>query len=80
MMVIGVELKLKKRDLCVVITNICVIIIMHVERAMMKGKEVDETNRCIMCTLINRGKTEKYSVIEMMSISTHPNERLMNTI
>lgn len=47
---------------------------------MMKGKEVDETNRCIMCTVINRGKTEKYSVIEMMSISTHPNERLMNTI
>ena len=25
MMVIGVELKLKKRDLCVVITNICVV-------------------------------------------------------
>ena len=32
MMVIGVELKLKKRDLCVVITNNCVIIIMHVDR------------------------------------------------
>lgn len=47
---------------------------------MMKGKEVDETNRCIMYTLKNRGKTEKYSVIEMISISTHPNERLMNTI
>lgn len=47
---------------------------------MMENKVVDETNRCIMCTVINRGNTEKYSVIEMMSISTHPNERLMNTI
>ena len=45
MMVIGVELKLKKRDLCVVITNICVKIIACGKRVLMENKVVDEVNR-----------------------------------